>query len=72
MQGENAAIQAFPVRRYHTAEKVFYSVIPSGARNLSFFVFLQLNQREIPRSAQNDRNGAFFRSLGMRDLKHSL
>jgi hypothetical protein len=42
---------------------VRYSVIPSGARNLSFFVFLQLNRREITRSARNDRNGEFFRKL---------
>jgi hypothetical protein len=44
------------------AEKVFYSVILSGAKNLSFFVFLVLNRREILRSAQNDRIGEFFRN----------
>jgi hypothetical protein len=42
---------------------MFDSVIPSGARNLSFFIFLQFNRREIPRSARNNRNGVFFRSL---------
>jgi hypothetical protein len=46
-----------------SVEKVFDSVILSGAKNLSFFVFLLLDRREILRSAQNDRNGEFFRNL---------
>jgi hypothetical protein len=43
--------------------KVSDSVILSGAKNLSFFVFLLLDRREILRSAQNDKNGEFFRDL---------
>jgi hypothetical protein len=35
------------------------SVIPSEARNLSFFYFFNLNRREIPRFAQNDRASSF-------------
>ncbi len=45
------------------AEKPTLSVIPSEARNLSFFVFLQLNRREIPRFARNDKIKYFFRAL---------
>jgi hypothetical protein len=48
---------------------VFYSVILSGAKNLFFFVFLLLNRREILRSAQNDRNGEFSRSLFSRGVQ---
>jgi len=33
--------------------------ILSEARNLSFFVFLQLSRREIPRFARNDKINAF-------------
>jgi hypothetical protein len=53
----------YVARALQPAEKVFYSVILSGAKNLSFFVCLLLDRREILRSAQNDRNGEFFRSL---------
>jgi hypothetical protein len=38
-------------------------VILSGAKNLSFLAFIQLNRRKILRSAQNDRMKCFFRSL---------
>ena len=38
-------------------------VILSEAKNLSLFLFLYLNQREILRFAQNDRTLPFFRSL---------
>ena len=51
------------------AEKRTFSVIPGEARNLSFFVFLQLNRREIPRFARNDRIKYFFRSLFSRDIE---
>ena len=36
-------------------EKLVYFVILSEAKNLSFFVFLYLNRREILRFAQNDK-----------------
>ena len=39
------------------------SVILSEAKNLSLFLFLYLNRREILRFAQNDRIRPFFRSL---------
>src|SRR5712671_4350716 len=39
------------------------SVILSEAKNLSLFLFLYLNRREILRFAQNDRTRPFFRSL---------
>jgi hypothetical protein len=52
----------FNVAAEQAAEKVFYSVILSEAKNPSFFVFLPLNRREILRFAQNDRNGEFFRN----------
>src|SRR4029077_10516925 len=39
------------------------SVILSGAKNLSLFLFLYLDRREILRFAQNDRTRPFFRSL---------
>jgi hypothetical protein len=45
------------------AENVVFCVILSEAKNLSFFVLLQLNRREILRFAQNDRNRGFFRKL---------
>jgi len=45
------------------AEKVIESVIPSGARNLSG-VWTHEKEREIPRSARNDRRvGEFFCKL---------
>jgi hypothetical protein len=37
------------------AKKLIESVIPSEARNLSFFSFVSPNRREIPRFARNDR-----------------
>ncbi len=43
--------------------KTQYSVILSEAKNLSWFLFLCLNRREILRFAQNDRTRPFFRSL---------
>jgi hypothetical protein len=39
------------------------AVILSEAKNLSLFLFLYLNRREIPRSAWNDKINYFFRSL---------
>src|SRR4029077_14351019 len=39
------------------------SVILSEAKNLSLFLLLYLNRREILRFAQNDRTRPFFRSL---------
>jgi hypothetical protein len=42
---------------------VVYSVILSGAKNLSFFVFPLPNRREILRSAQNDSNGEYFSAI---------
>jgi len=39
------------------------SVILSEAKNLSLFLFLYLNRREILRFAQNDMTRLFFRSL---------
>jgi hypothetical protein len=51
---------------------VFYSVILSGAKNLSFFAFLLLNPRAILRSAQNDRNGEFFRTKPHRPIPHNV
>ena len=39
------------------------SVILSEAKNLSLFLFLYLNRREILRFAQNDITRLFFRSL---------
>jgi hypothetical protein len=50
-------------RLHRLPKKVFYAVILSGAKNLSFFAFLPLNLREILRSAQNERKNYFFRSL---------
>jgi hypothetical protein len=38
------------------------SVILSEAKNLSLFLFLNLNRRGILRFAQNDRTRLFFRS----------
>jgi hypothetical protein len=40
----------FVARAEQAAEKEFYFVILSGAKNLSFFVFLLLDRREILRS----------------------
>src|ERR1700687_4008342 len=55
------------VRRIITAltgcGKTKNSVILSEAKNLSLFLFLYLNRREILRFAQNDRTRPFFRSL---------
>jgi hypothetical protein len=45
------------------AEKTKNSVILSEAKNLSSFLFLYLNRREILRFAQNDGTWPFFRSL---------
>jgi hypothetical protein len=42
------------------AEKRLCSVILSGAKNLSLFLFLYLNRKEILRFAQNDRTRLFF------------
>jgi hypothetical protein len=42
------------------------SVILSEAKNLSFFVLLRLNRREILRFAQNDKIDYFFRLLKAR------
>jgi hypothetical protein len=39
------------------------AVILSEAKNLSLFLFLYLNRREILRFAQNDKTRHFFRSL---------
>jgi hypothetical protein len=39
------------------------AVILSEAKNLSLFLFLNLNRREILRFAQNDKTRHFFRSL---------
>jgi hypothetical protein len=44
-------------------EKTQNAVILSEAKNLSFFVLLNLNRREILRFAQNDTTSHFFRSL---------
>jgi hypothetical protein len=55
-----------PPQSEQAAEKVFYSVILSGAKNLSFFVFLLLDRRAILRSAQNDKNGEFFATFEAR------
>jgi hypothetical protein len=41
------------------AEKRPYSVILSEAKNLSVFIFLYFNQREILRFAQNDKRLSF-------------
>jgi hypothetical protein len=56
-------VRLLNVAAEQVAEKRTISVIPSEARNLSFFIFLQLNRREIPRFARNDRLKYFFRSL---------
>jgi hypothetical protein len=42
--------------------KIKNSVILSEAKNLSWFLFLYLNRREILRFAQNDKARPFFRS----------
>ena len=39
------------------------AVILSEAKNLSWFLFIYLNRREILRFAQNDKTIQFFRSL---------
>ena len=44
------------------------SVILSEAKNLSLFLFLYLNRREILRFAQNDRTRPFFRSHSIQNL----
>jgi hypothetical protein len=36
--------------------KIIIFVIPSEARNLSFFFFDRQNRREVPRFARNDKN----------------
>jgi hypothetical protein len=51
--------------------KTQHFVIPSEARNPSFFIFLYLNRREIPRFARNDGINYFFRKLFNRDIKNS-
>jgi hypothetical protein len=43
--------------------KIQTTAILSEAKNLSLFLFLYLNRREILRFAQNDRTTYFFRSL---------
>jgi hypothetical protein len=43
------------------------AVILSEAKNLSLFLFLYSNRREILRFAQNDKTRHFFRSLFSRD-----
>jgi hypothetical protein len=60
---EAAAIRERFVQAKRAAEKrprLF--VIPSEARNLSFFL-LDSNQREIPRFARNDKIKCLFRGL---------
>jgi hypothetical protein len=55
------------VRGFTGRGKTQHSVILSEAKNLSLFLFLDLNRKEILRFAQNDRLRAFFRSLFSRD-----
>jgi hypothetical protein len=45
---------------FRSAHTAFHFVIPSEARNLSSF---EIQKREIPRFARNDKKIAVFRSL---------
>src|SRR5712692_1875660 len=54
---------AFSSTGFTGCGKTQNSVILSEAKNLSLFLFLYLNRREILRFAQNDRTRPFFRSL---------
>ena len=66
----------FKPGRLNRLRKNQNAVILSEAKNLSWFVLLYLHRREILRSAQNDRNESFFRSLKnlsyLKTLQHSF
>jgi hypothetical protein len=47
------------------------AVILSEAKNLSLFLFLYLNRREILRIAQNDKTRHFVRTLFSHAVKHA-
>jgi hypothetical protein len=51
--------QEYVAQASQAAEKMSCSVILSEAKNLSLFLFLYLNRREILRFAQNDRGLSF-------------
>jgi hypothetical protein len=55
--------QRFIGRGFTGSGKTQSAVILSEAKNLSLFLFLYLNRREILRFAQNDKTRHFSRSL---------
>jgi hypothetical protein len=55
-------MQRMPAAK-QVAEKTQEVVILSEAKNLSFFLCLHFDRREILRFAQNDKANHFFRSL---------
>jgi hypothetical protein len=59
----------FVGRGFTGCGKTQKAVILSEAKNLSLFLFLYLNRREILRFAQNDRSRHYFRSVFTRDVK---
>jgi hypothetical protein len=65
---ESVSYISFVGRGFTGCGKTQSAVILSEAKNLSLFLFLCLNRREIPRFAQNDKIRHFFRSLFSRDI----
>jgi hypothetical protein len=59
------------LRAIEAAEKGPHSFCHSERSEESLFLFMELNRREIPRFARNDKINYFFRSLYCKQLEHS-